>query len=96
MSLHECLPTPGCLNLQEASRAEAKPKEEQVAVAAEDVNLEETRHQGQVALRRLYHESKRPLVVMYTSPGCGAPCPVEDVRWPQAPEWSSGLKSHSR
>ena len=37
-----------------------------------DVNLEETRHQGQVALRRLYHESKRPLVVMYTSPGCGA------------------------
>ena len=64
----------GCLNLQEASKAEAKPKEEQVAVAAEDVNLEETRHQGQVALRRLYHESKRPLVVMYTSPGCGASC----------------------
>jgi thioredoxin reductase (NADPH) len=58
--------------LQEAAKAETKPKEEQVAVAAEDVNLQETRHQGQVALRRLYHESKRPLVVMYTSPGCGA------------------------
>jgi thioredoxin reductase (NADPH) len=61
------------MSAKEASKAEAKPKEEQVAVAAEDVNLEETRHQGQVALRRLYHESKRPLVVMYTSPGCG-PC----------------------
>jgi thioredoxin reductase (NADPH) len=61
------------LRFQETHKAAKPPKEEQqVAVAAEDVNLEETRHQGQVALRRLYHESKRPLVVMYTSPGCGA------------------------
>ena len=31
--------------------------------------------QGSYALRRLYHESPDPLVVMYTAPGCG-PCHV--------------------
>jgi len=32
-----------------------------------------TRHRGQFALRKLYHESDRLLAVMYTSPTCG-PC----------------------
>jgi len=32
-----------------------------------------TKHAGQFALRRLYHESSRPLLVIYTSPTCG-PC----------------------
>ena len=31
--------------------------------------------QGSYALRRLYHESPEPLVVIYTAPGCG-PCHV--------------------
>lgn len=31
------------------------------------------RHRGQLALRKLYHESDRLLVVLYTSPTCG-PC----------------------
>ncbi len=32
-----------------------------------------TTHRGQFALRKLYHESTRPLMVMYTAPTCG-PC----------------------
>lgn len=32
-----------------------------------------TKHQGQYALRKLYHESDRLLAVLYTSPQCG-PC----------------------
>lgn len=31
------------------------------------------RHKGELALRKLYHESDRLLVVLYTSPTCG-PC----------------------
>ena len=41
------------------------------AKAAFDVNA--SFHKGQYALRRLYHESTRPLLVIYTSPTCG-PC----------------------
>lgn len=36
-------------------------------------DLEETWHRGEFALRKLYHESKRPLIVKYISPSCG-PC----------------------
>lgn len=36
-----------------------------------DINLD--KHKGQYALRKLYHESPRPLAVLYTSPTCG-PC----------------------
>ena len=32
-----------------------------------------TLHSGQYALRKLYHSSERPLLVIYTAPGCG-PC----------------------
>ena len=39
----------------------------------ESYNSEETWHAGQFALRKLYHESKRPLIVKYISPSCG-PC----------------------
>lgn len=43
--------------------------------AAEEVSfsIEEDAHRGQFALRKLYHESDRVLLVMYTSPQCG-PC----------------------
>ena len=43
------------------------------ADTAETFDLSETRHKGQYALRRLYHESTRPIAVLYTSPTCG-PC----------------------
>ena len=39
----------------------------------EDFDISRTRHKGQYALRKLYHESDKPLMVLYTSPGCG-PC----------------------
>ncbi|KAG0452394.1 hypothetical protein HPP92_025058 [Vanilla planifolia] len=36
-------------------------------------NISHTKHKGQYALRKLYHESPRLLCVLYTSPTCG-PC----------------------
>ena len=38
-----------------------------------ELDLLVTRHKGQYALRKLYHESPRLLAVFYTSPSCG-PC----------------------
>ena len=38
-----------------------------------DFDQSADRHRGQLALRKLYHESERLLVVLYTSPTCG-PC----------------------
>jgi len=40
---------------------------------ADDFDLTRTKHKGQYALRKLYHESDRVLAVLYTSPTCG-PC----------------------
>ncbi|HYW17855.1 MAG TPA: thioredoxin-disulfide reductase [Nodularia sp. (in: cyanobacteria)] len=37
------------------------------------LNLQETRHEGGYALRKLFHESDRLIIVKYISPGCG-PC----------------------
>lgn len=42
-------------------------------VTAGELDLLATRHKGQYALRKLYHESSRLLAVFYTSPSCG-PC----------------------
>lgn len=52
-----------------------QPEEKQQAAAAaeEDFDVNQDKHKGQFALRRLYHESDRVLVVLYTSPTCG-PC----------------------
>jgi len=38
-----------------------------------DIDISVTKHSGQRALRKLYHESDRLIAVMYTSPTCG-PC----------------------
>jgi thioredoxin reductase (NADPH) len=43
------------------------------AELAAEFNLQATRHGGGYALRKLFHESDRLLVVKYVSPGCG-PC----------------------
>ena len=53
-------------------RAEPEAKRMK-AKAAEEIDLEANRHQGQLALRKLYHESDRLLIVFYSSPTCG-PC----------------------
>jgi thioredoxin reductase (NADPH) len=43
------------------------------AEATAEFDLARTRHQGGFALRKLYHESDRPIMVKYASPQCG-PC----------------------
>jgi thioredoxin reductase (NADPH) len=50
----------------------AQPETEKAETASE-FNLQETRHNGGYALRKLFHESDRLLLVKYVSPGCG-PC----------------------
>lgn len=42
-------------------------------VQVEDIDIEANKHVGQIALRKLYHESPRPIVVLYTAKSCG-PC----------------------
>lgn len=58
------------------SGEEAKSQEtetEDVADTEDSFDLDATHHVGGYALRRLYHESDRPIVVKYSSPTCG-PC----------------------
>jgi thioredoxin reductase (NADPH) len=43
------------------------------ADTADTFDIARDRFKGQYALRRLYHESSRPIAVLYTSPSCG-PC----------------------
>ncbi len=43
------------------------------ATQADEFDIDRTRHEGSFALRKLYHESDRLLVVKYVSPQCG-PC----------------------
>ncbi len=63
----------------EPSPATAPPEAElpgEAAVAEnghEDLDFSKTCHEGSYALRRLYHESNRLLMVKYTAPTC-APC----------------------
>lgn len=57
-----------------AAGAAAGEAEEQVAASSEeDFDPAVVRHKGQFALRKLYHESERVILVMYTAPTCG-PC----------------------
>lgn len=39
----------------------------------EEFDINQDKHKGQFALRKLYHSSDRPLAVLYTAPSCG-PC----------------------
>jgi thioredoxin reductase (NADPH) len=43
------------------------------AASSAGFNASASKHSGQFALRKLYHESERPLLVLYGSPNCG-PC----------------------
>jgi len=64
---HQKSETPN--NELETQPAEKKTDEQ----LATEYDLNATRHQGGYALRKLFHESDRPLIVKYVSPGCG-PC----------------------
>lgn len=57
--------------LEESSAERAA--DERGADDEQSYDLEETWHFGEFALRKLYHESQRPLIVKYISPSCG-PC----------------------
>ena len=56
---------------EEASSTEAAPASSAASPETFDVSV--TRHEGGFALRKLYHESDRLIVVKYASPTCG-PC----------------------
>ena len=52
---------------------ELEPKVEQPSKTPEEFDIKATRHEGGYALRKLFHDSDRLLIVKYVSPGCG-PC----------------------
>lgn len=52
---------------------EHQPTKKTEAEEEAGFNLDETRHVGGYALRKLFHESDRLVLVKYVSPGCG-PC----------------------
>ncbi|NJP08782.1 MAG: thioredoxin-disulfide reductase [Leptolyngbyaceae cyanobacterium RU_5_1] len=61
----------------QTKEAETRPAETPAKQTEEEQATEfdgsRTRHAGSYALRKLYHESDRPILVLYTSPQCG-PC----------------------
>ena len=60
---------------QKPENNEFKPQEEEKTSAdtEEDFDINHTRHIGGYALRKIFHDGDRPLMVKYVSPGCG-PC----------------------
>ena len=59
-------------NVQDQAK-DLQPEEKEKAAAEDQFDITEGRHKGQFALRKLYHESDRVIIVLYTSPTCG-PC----------------------
>ncbi|WP_254563778.1 thioredoxin-disulfide reductase [Oscillatoria sp. HE19RPO] len=57
----------------EASEKAPEPEKEQKSDTEEDFDPAATRHVGGFALRKLYHDSDRLIVVKYSAPTCG-PC----------------------
>ncbi|MEO0840584.1 MAG: thioredoxin-disulfide reductase, partial [Cyanobacteria bacterium J06643_5] len=60
---------------QKLENNELKPQSEEKITAdtEEDFDINATRHIGSYALRKIFHDGNRPLMVKYVSPGCG-PC----------------------
>ena len=56
-----------------------------------DVDLTALAHKGQVALRRLYHESPKPLVVLYSAPTCGPCRALKPILHGVAREYEGGI-----
>ncbi|MGF1676239.1 MAG: thioredoxin-disulfide reductase [Rivularia sp. (in: cyanobacteria)] len=61
--------------LENVENNELKPQQEEKTAAdtEDDFDIKATRHVGGYALRKIFHDGDRPLVVKYVSPGCG-PC----------------------
>ncbi|MCT7960093.1 thioredoxin-disulfide reductase [Laspinema sp. D1] len=57
----------------EASEKAPEPEKEQISDTEENFDPAATRHVGGFALRKLYHDSDRLIVVKYSAPTCG-PC----------------------
>lgn len=57
----------------EVEKSDEKPADEKPAETEETFDLAATRHEGGWALRKLYHDSDRLIMVKYSSPTCG-PC----------------------
>ncbi|MEB3831017.1 thioredoxin-disulfide reductase [Phormidium sp. CCY1219] len=58
---------------EESEKAPEPEEKAQAADTEETFDIQETRHAGGYALRKLYHESDRVIMVKYVSPTCG-PC----------------------
>eukprot|EP00884_Botryococcus_braunii_P002407 jgi/Botrbrau1/12167/Bobra.0186s0075.1 len=73
LSAERFLSASGLLTEYHLQAQEEEPVVVTIGKKKEEFDIEQDRHKGQFALRKLYHESPRLLVVMYTSPTCG-PC----------------------
>jgi thioredoxin reductase (NADPH) len=58
---------------QESEQPTAAPETQKVRKTSENFDITDTRHEGGYALRKLFHDSDRLIVVKYASPSCG-PC----------------------
>ncbi|CAA9370307.1 Thioredoxin reductase [uncultured Microcoleus sp.] len=58
---------------QESEQPTAAPEAQKVRKTSENFDIKDTRHEGGYALRKLFHDSDRLIVVKYASPSCG-PC----------------------
>ncbi|CAN8076537.1 unnamed protein product [Agarophyton chilense] len=65
--------SPAAAAVEERESAQELESDRRGADDESNYDIQNTWHSGQYALRKLYHESKRPLIVKYVSPGCG-PC----------------------
>lgn len=53
------------------------------------------KHRGEQALRKLYHDSDRPLVVLYTSPTCGPCRTLKPILNKVADEFTGKVRLHT-
>ncbi|MEG4024850.1 thioredoxin-disulfide reductase [Microcoleus sp. S13C4] len=58
---------------EESEQPTAAPEAQKVRKTSENFDIQDTRHEGGYALRKLFHDSDRLIVVKYASPSCG-PC----------------------
>ncbi|MEG4808840.1 thioredoxin-disulfide reductase [Microcoleus sp. F8-D3] len=58
---------------EESEQPAAAPEAQKVRKTSENFDIKDTRHEGGYALRKLFHDSDRLIVVKYASPSCG-PC----------------------
>lgn len=66
-------PCPGLCVLYLQQQQEVQPKATDSYDTADTFDIAKDKHKGQYALRKLYHESRRPIAVLYTAATCG-PC----------------------